>query len=717
MGNNQLLKTLFTGKSSPVLVIHPSKGVNGQIVTCLKDAGFTNVVPTGDINEATTVLREMASSGQFPCWIITTLFTQEKTNALQLGQLVATTPQLTGVFWSAIVSNEEYFTLPLAFDNGLLSWHLSSSFSQGVTIAEEIRAVMEAAARFDYSQDFVSLAWARKYLRATDSYEALLHLTASIVELRPEDPELLLDYADALALNMDADGARRYAMRAVWADKRLASRLGEIAERDRTRVFSDDDIAALASSNESLLSSFGIARGVIVDPDTAVRNHLRKACLTLGIKEIQEFDDGEAAWDFLKGNHAGTIVISEWKLPKLSGMALLQRIHQEGWQDTLVIISSAQLGPQDKGLMEELGSAVLIQKPLSLESLENNIRLAVKEENLPSTFRGLMRKVRSMLRKGDTEGAKTLWEAAAQKMLIPGAQRKLMTAEILLAEAKLEEAYGAAQEASAMGAKGTYFYNLLGKITFALGDFDSSAEWLEKANKEVPINLHRLTNLAEVELHRGDLEKATERTSEAASIDATNPKVIETQAMVALEKGNPDEARAMMDQLNDLMNIVAHLNNRAVVMAWKGDPDKGIELYREALAANPDKDAGSDGKGSFAPFVTYNLALALARKGDLDAAINAVSSIDKDAAEKLGERLMAKISGFQQRAREAQKSGKKLEIETPKTSDIARNRLLKLKKTKAPAPGQLVKSLKSLGTVDYRALKMVEKKLRFDLKK
>jgi tetratricopeptide (TPR) repeat protein len=161
------------------------------------------------------------------------------------------------------------------------------------------------------------------------------------------------------------------------------------------------------------------------------------------------------------------------------------------------------------------------------------------------------------------------------------------------------------------------------------------------------------------------------------------------------------------------MNVVAHLNNRAVTLAWKGNPDKGIELYREALASAPPADQKDTSK--LTPFVSYNLALALARKGDLAGAQKVIAGLQRSSSKGVSERLLTKIGAFSKRVEEAIKNGTKLEIETPKTSDLVKRKIQQIKGNLTQPPGQLARSLKVMGTLDYRALKLVEQPLRIKL--
>lgn len=716
MSNQAQLRKTFEFKESSIVVAYPNGTIRGQITAILKELGFKTILGGSEISDIVAILQDSIASGKPPGWIFTSMYLDAKANALQLQQLLTSTPELKQIACSFITAPDEEFTIPLAVERGLLSWHPAESFTQGDAIRKEINSLFSIITRHDFNPEMVAMTYACSMLRSKAKYEELKRLSAVMLEFKSDNPYALLGYADALALNGDLSGARRYATQAVWSNKELIAQAGWLKSLDQTPIFTPSEIQAMETKGTSLFSAFGIQKCIILDPDEAARKHLRNVISSMGIQEIVEFDNGLSAWEHLEKNHHNTIMICEWKLPGLSGMALLQRMQQAGIHDVPVIISSAQLGQMDVGLVEELGSAVLLQKPLTMESLESDIRTAMKEEHLPSSFKGVIRKIRHLLRKHEIASAKKIWEASAAQMVIPGIHRRVISSEILLAEAKLEDAYAEAIAAERLGAKGAYFFNLLGKISFALGDFDGSASWFEKANEEVAINIERLTDMAAVELHRGDTGKAAEVTASAASIDAMNPKVLEAQALVALEKGDSEDASAVMAQLNDLMNIVGHLNNRAVAMAWKGDHDRGISLYREALSAAP--KSAEKGQKSFAPFVTYNLALALARKGEFELAEKTISGLDPLALATVEGRLSMKVSGFKSRIKEAINTGKKIEIETPKTSDVLKKRILNLHRNAINAKSaNLVKELKVLGTIDYRALKLVEKALRFNPKK
>ena len=188
--------------------------------------------------------------------------------------------------------------------------------------------------------------------------------------------------------------------------------------------------------------------------------------------------------------------------------------------------------------------------------------------------------------------------------------------------------------------------------------------------------------------------------------------------MLAIEKGDKNGAAEVLKQLNDMMNVVAHLNNRAVTMAWKGTPEKGVELYRQALDAAP--QSATEGQKSFAPSVSYNLAMALARKGDHKGSMKELEKIDVAALAKGDPRLAEKIKMLKHKLAEVVAGRGTLNLEIPKTTELSRKRILHLNKVAEMAQAKaamIVKELKLSDTIDYRAMKLAEKALYFKIRK
>ena len=85
----------------------------------------------------------------------------------------------------------------------------------------------------------------------------------------------------------------------------------------------------------------GIKTCVIIDPDSTVNEVLKSFLQEVGIAKVEYFDDGLKAWGWLRANPEPDIIIQEWRLPKLTGPLLLQRIRQHGFLTVQIVIISS----------------------------------------------------------------------------------------------------------------------------------------------------------------------------------------------------------------------------------------------------------------------------------------------------------------------------------------------------------------------------------------
>ena len=71
-------------------------------------------------------------------------------------------------------------------------------------------------------------------------------------------------------------------------------------------------------------------RILIVDDMKTIRALLRASLQTLGFKDIVDFTEGQSAWASLEvdaqSNRPIELIISDWMMPKMSGMELLQKV-------------------------------------------------------------------------------------------------------------------------------------------------------------------------------------------------------------------------------------------------------------------------------------------------------------------------------------------------------------------------------------------------------
>ncbi|GEM_PF-2883459 len=124
-------------------------------------------------------------------------------------------------------------------------------------------------------------------------------------------------------------------------------------------------------SDSSALQSLSTTKVLITDDDEATRILLRAAITPWGYKVI-EAKDGEEAWNILKESRP-EILILDWLMPKLDGVALCQRINQELNFRPYIIFLTRMTGTENVIQGLEAGADEFMLKPFDLSELRIRI--------------------------------------------------------------------------------------------------------------------------------------------------------------------------------------------------------------------------------------------------------------------------------------------------------------------------------------------------------
>lgn len=135
-----------------------------------------------------------------------------------------------------------------------------------------------------------------------------------------------------------------------------------ITSEIRTAPATDPPTAALSVTR-------GIApprRILIAEDDTDILNVLQAALRFRGYLPHGE-PDGEAAWTALAAENYD-LLISDYRMPRLSGLGLLRRL-RENANAVPVIILSGELPLDDDPFRRLLAPGIMLSKPASLQEL------------------------------------------------------------------------------------------------------------------------------------------------------------------------------------------------------------------------------------------------------------------------------------------------------------------------------------------------------------
>jgi Flp pilus assembly protein TadD len=156
------------------------------------------------------------------------------------------------------------------------------------------------------------------------------------------------------------------------------------------------------------------------------------------------------------------------------------------------------------------------------------------------------------------------------------------------------------------------FLYLNGIIYRETGADADARRCLEQAVSLNPTHYNARYNLGLVLAHLNDAAGAKEQFEKALALGDTEPQVRYNLAGALRILGEPDEANAQLKRYQEEMQATVHSSvavNKSVQAEQEmnaGDPQKAVDLYREAIEATPN-DA----------LLNFKLALALDRTGDV----------------------------------------------------------------------------------------------------
>ena len=104
----------------------------------------------------------------------------------------------------------------------------------------------------------------------------------------------------------------------------------------------------------------------VVDDEEMIRDFMVDAISESGTEHVLSFQNGEAAWDYLKGNDKLDILVSDIDMPFMNGLELLSRV-KNSYPGIKCIMMSAD--PDKENEARNLGADVFLSKPFRLKTL------------------------------------------------------------------------------------------------------------------------------------------------------------------------------------------------------------------------------------------------------------------------------------------------------------------------------------------------------------
>lgn len=627
-------------RSAKIVAASPSSSVRPTMVSVLRGLGFENVITVASIDEV------IAHRARSPIdWLVTVLFQSEPTNPLQLLRRGREGDQTwREMLISLFVTQEEMTVLSWAYAHGLLSGH-AAPFNAS-QFQETIDSILHHVDDEKLNTSLVAARYLRKHLEDQGQWRERVRLEESIVRLNPGEPAHRLTLAEAAFAAGNTERARAALWNAVQRDASLVA---------RARIIAEKHLGAAASGKRLKVC-------LIVDSDEAARRTLGDSLAAIGAKTIHEFEGGDEAWEWLDDNPPPDLILMEWRLPKLSGPSLVQRLRgKETLKLVPLIVTSSLIGRTDVPLLQEMGVTTLVEKPVRRSDLINAIAWSVEQTSRPTDPSSVVTKIRGLLATDGLKEAQRIMETFARDVSPDDPEFLYLQAEFAFHLGDFTAARDIATKSLAGGGRSVLALNVLGKSLMQLREFSKALQVFALATEVSPQSIERLCAVAETKNELGDDDGAVQTLAQAATLDAGNQKLVNTSVNIGLATGNKELVEDQFENFKPNESILAYVNNRAVAFAKAGNFSEGIKLYNNALSALP-----AD-KPKLKQILLYNLALSQIQCGDPNGAQATLAGTDVEIDQQLGR----KIKSLGERLDEAIATGKPMRLNQNIPSDSA----------------------------------------------
>ena len=625
-------------KTLRVLVVEQSASVRQLIAEVLRGLGFSNVESMASIMDAHNYLETEGAD-----WMILPLYANENPNGLQTVRMIASFSELIGTKVSLLLDERDEWAIAKAFEFGLFTYHKRSTSRDG--LIAEFQELLKSLEEHQWDITKTSLAYLRRYLKSSKQYQDLLALEKTVLEIFPGDGENLISLADAQQLSGEPRKALATLAQAGLVCQEKKSDIQALSEK----ILGAHPQAGQNDARETEAQNIlGLKSVVIIDHDDATRSAIRTIIGELGCNTIHDFADGESASKWMDHASEPDLIVMEWRIPKVSGPLLLQRVRSRGFMHTPIIVLSSLIKTSDMPIIRELGVANLALKPLEKVTFLKAVIWTIQQDRIPSDIYSMENKIRMLLNCKEIKAAELLLTKYLENSSAQASRKSIFKAELAYAKEQYREARDLAIEAVKHGGESLFALNILGKCLMTMRDYDSALKCFKKAQSISPMNLERLVIMAEVQAELGDKEDAKDSLNKAKDIDPENRVVSEGIARVAIASGASAEAQSALASLDSNINLIRYLNNKAVAHAKCGFAVEGLEIYQKTLAAIPRKEQ------ELIAVVIYNAALAKIRNSDQKGAMDDLEKLLSGKAS----RVSKKAESLKARLQEAIKEGR-----------------------------------------------------------
>jgi DNA-binding response OmpR family regulator len=347
---------------------------------------------------------------------------------------------------------------------------------------------------------------------------------------------------------------------------------------------------------------------LVVEDIISARETVIHMLRALGYSVFFEAENGIQAFEKIKENEID-LVISDWNMPKMNGLALLRAVRTRSESKTLpFLFLTSRSEVEDIALASDSGVSGYLIKPLGIKNLSEALT-KVFEEDFEQRFGRMKERIHDLCVAKEHGAAEELLRDF--ETLYPAHENRirLELVHVLMRLAdypKAEEILCRILSANSLFSKG---WETLARLQSWQGKWIEALCAVDKAVTISPNNTDYHILRGAINLHRENMHEARRSFMTALNIDRKNDQVKQDIWNTYVEMDMVEEVqRDFGSYIFSALNCDT-LNNMAVAYRRKGELVRAVETYRVALAKEPDN-----------PKILFNAAVAYVSRKQLDKA-------------------------------------------------------------------------------------------------
>ncbi len=132
-------------------------------------------------------------------------------------------------------------------------------------------------------------------------------------------------------------------------------------------------------SDPELLAEMEKLRILVVDDEEEIRDLLQEILRDIGIVRVHLAENGEMAWQRLSRSELEyDLVISDWLMPRMDGLQLLQKMRQWGSETPFMMLTVKVTG-EAVAAAKEAGVTLYVAKPFTYGDFSKKISALAKQ--------------------------------------------------------------------------------------------------------------------------------------------------------------------------------------------------------------------------------------------------------------------------------------------------------------------------------------------------